>query len=56
MLDNGATLVTAEEFISSCKSNRHKKARIAAGFFVLNKWCPDAESNHGHGDYQARKQ
>ena len=22
-------------------------------YYVQNKWCPNAESNHGHGDFQS---
>jgi hypothetical protein len=29
-----------------------QKAKTPAEARVINKWCPDSESNQGHGDFQ----
>ena len=33
--------------------SRHKKARHEPGYFVEFGWCPEAESNHRHEDFQS---
>ncbi|MEP9040029.1 hypothetical protein ABKU91_23695, partial (plasmid) [Enterobacter hormaechei] len=30
-----------------------QKAKTPAEARVINKWCPDSESNQGHGDFQS---
>ena len=35
------------------KTAETKKPRFPKGINEALKWCPDAESNHGHGDFQS---
>jgi hypothetical protein len=35
------------------ESVSRKAKNQPVGWFFWNKWCPDSESNQGHGDFQS---
>ena len=41
-------------FVMILKKGKKKPEWVNSGFFNLKKkWCPDADSNHGHKDFQS---
>ncbi|PRY73749.1 hypothetical protein CLV76_12922 [Marivita geojedonensis] len=44
---------THEKLCDECATHEVKTVRCASGLFLLLKWCPGAESNHRHEDFQS---